>query len=49
MIPIFSTATNDPDFQELIAELDAELAITDGEDHDFTTSSTGRKSLVTWQ
>ncbi|EOZ97020.1 putative acetyltransferase [Indibacter alkaliphilus LW1] len=35
MLEISRTQTIDPDFIELVIELDKELAIRDGEDHDF--------------
>lgn len=35
MIEIKRTNSNDPDFAKLVKELDAYLAITDGDEHDF--------------
>ena len=35
MIKIFRTDTADPDFRDLVKQLDSDLAIRDGKDHDF--------------
>ena len=35
MITVTRTTSNNPDFEKLVIELDAVLAILDGEDHDF--------------
>jgi len=35
MVQISRTNNNNPDFRSLVGELDAELAIRDGDDHDF--------------
>lgn len=45
MILIQATAADNPDFQQLVTLLDAELAITDGEDHDFYNQFNGTEKL----
>jgi GNAT superfamily N-acetyltransferase len=35
MIKIFRTDTSDPDFRDLVKQLDSDLEIRDGKDHDF--------------
>ena len=35
MITVTRTTSNNPDFEKLVIELDAVLAILDGEDHAF--------------
>lgn len=45
MISILATTAEDPDFQELIVLLDAELAITDGDDHAFYHQFNGTEKL----
>lgn len=46
MITIKKTNNTDPDFIQLINILDLELAITDGEDHDFYHQFNGVENIV---
>lgn len=45
MISILAKSADDLDFQELVTLLDAELAITDGDDHDFYHQFNGSEKL----